>query len=373
MAAKFFTGLPLDGPDPECVRGHGEIALETVAAGGAAEARRWIIPTHATRPWRRSGARVDQPPPAAERACDESPLAGPRRRRARQLNVRDPLRCWLADLAWPDVAERAAAGAMLAVPLGATEQHGPHLPLSTDTDIAVALSPPAGRRAAGRADRAGGGLRVQRRARRFRRHAVDRPDRRRALVLELGRSATRDVPARAVSCPPTAATPGRSPVRSNSLRSRSRDVTFFSGPRPGTATRTPADRDRPPARPAPGTWCRPLRCRGRQRRSDPRVLPQLVAGGGCAVSPNGVLGDPTGATAAEGEQLLTQLTDGLEAKSGPGSAGGAGEAGRDDDVVGGQVLDRGVAQPSTAESMPPRRMSSTFSTPAWPLAARPHR
>ena len=23
MAAKFFTGLPLDGPDPECVRGHG--------------------------------------------------------------------------------------------------------------------------------------------------------------------------------------------------------------------------------------------------------------------------------------------------------------------------------------------------------------
>ena len=27
MAAKFFTGLPLDGPDPECVRGHGERAL----------------------------------------------------------------------------------------------------------------------------------------------------------------------------------------------------------------------------------------------------------------------------------------------------------------------------------------------------------
>jgi mycofactocin radical SAM maturase len=27
MAAKFFTGLPLDGPDPECVLGHGEAAL----------------------------------------------------------------------------------------------------------------------------------------------------------------------------------------------------------------------------------------------------------------------------------------------------------------------------------------------------------
>jgi len=27
MAAKFFTGLPLEGPDPECVFGHGEAAL----------------------------------------------------------------------------------------------------------------------------------------------------------------------------------------------------------------------------------------------------------------------------------------------------------------------------------------------------------
>ena len=27
MAAKFFTGLPLDGPDPECVKGHSDIAL----------------------------------------------------------------------------------------------------------------------------------------------------------------------------------------------------------------------------------------------------------------------------------------------------------------------------------------------------------
>lgn len=30
MAAKFFTGLPLDGPDPECALGHGEAALANV-------------------------------------------------------------------------------------------------------------------------------------------------------------------------------------------------------------------------------------------------------------------------------------------------------------------------------------------------------
>ena len=33
MAAKFFTGLPLDGPDPECVKGHGETLLQSVNVG----------------------------------------------------------------------------------------------------------------------------------------------------------------------------------------------------------------------------------------------------------------------------------------------------------------------------------------------------
>jgi mycofactocin radical SAM maturase len=32
MAAKFFTGLPLDGPDPECVGGDGEVALAGLAS-----------------------------------------------------------------------------------------------------------------------------------------------------------------------------------------------------------------------------------------------------------------------------------------------------------------------------------------------------
>jgi radical SAM protein with 4Fe4S-binding SPASM domain len=34
MAAKFFTGLPIDGPDPECVSGHGaELLAEQKSAG----------------------------------------------------------------------------------------------------------------------------------------------------------------------------------------------------------------------------------------------------------------------------------------------------------------------------------------------------
>lgn len=44
----------------------------------------------------------------------------------------------LGELTWPEVADRAPL--LLAVPLGSTEQHGPHLPLDTDTRIAVAAS-----------------------------------------------------------------------------------------------------------------------------------------------------------------------------------------------------------------------------------------
>ena len=61
MAAKFFTGLPLDGPDPECVLGHGESLLERL---GEHEVPRPAADHSRVRP-----ARPD-------RACDESPLAG---------------------------------------------------------------------------------------------------------------------------------------------------------------------------------------------------------------------------------------------------------------------------------------------------------
>jgi mycofactocin system creatininase family protein len=40
---------------------------------------------------------------------------------------------------WPQV-EATAGEALLALPLGSLEQHGPHLPLDTDTRIAVALA-----------------------------------------------------------------------------------------------------------------------------------------------------------------------------------------------------------------------------------------
>jgi mycofactocin system creatininase family protein len=47
----------------------------------------------------------------------------------------------LAEMTWPDVADAVKAGATTVIlPLGATEQHGPHLPLGTDTIRASALA-----------------------------------------------------------------------------------------------------------------------------------------------------------------------------------------------------------------------------------------
>jgi mycofactocin radical SAM maturase len=49
MAAKFFTGLPLDGPDPECVKGHGELALVGATARPAARGPDHSVPVRLTR------------------------------------------------------------------------------------------------------------------------------------------------------------------------------------------------------------------------------------------------------------------------------------------------------------------------------------
>ncbi|HEX4829704.1 MAG TPA: mycofactocin radical SAM maturase [Trebonia sp.] len=87
MAAKFFTGLPLDGPDPECVRGFGEAALAALAPGQAPRPS----DDHSRRASPRAPAPVPvtiarRPPSPAPvpatpvmppaRGCDESPLAG---------------------------------------------------------------------------------------------------------------------------------------------------------------------------------------------------------------------------------------------------------------------------------------------------------
>jgi [mycofactocin precursor peptide]-tyrosine decarboxylase / 3-amino-5-[(4-hydroxyphenyl)methyl]-4,4-dimethylpyrrolidin-2-one synthase len=73
MAAKFFTGLPLDGPDPECVKGHGEMAL-SAARHGAAPPKPSGDHSHRKRPSEPVPVTIARRPP--DPACNESPLAG---------------------------------------------------------------------------------------------------------------------------------------------------------------------------------------------------------------------------------------------------------------------------------------------------------
>ena len=47
---------------------------------------------------------------------------------------------YLADRTWPELGEHLSDGSVAVVPLGSTEQHGPHLPLATDHLIAEALA-----------------------------------------------------------------------------------------------------------------------------------------------------------------------------------------------------------------------------------------
>jgi creatinine amidohydrolase len=213
----------------------------------------------------------------------------------------------LADLAWPDVGNRAAAGAVLAVPLGSTEQHGPHLPLSTDTDVAAAL---CARLAAARPDvlvapavpygssgeHAGfpGTLSIGQ-------------DALELLVVELVRSATETfghvvlVSAHGGNSVPV----GRAVAR---LRAEARDVLLFAprwnGDPHAGRTETSLQLALSPA--LVGAVREPG-----DTRPIAELLPLLQDGGVRSVAPNGILGDPAGATAAEGEALLESLAGDL--------------------------------------------------------------
>jgi mycofactocin system creatininase family protein len=215
---------------------------------------------------------------------------------------------WLADLAWPEVAECAAAGALLAVPLGSTEQHGPHLPLSTDTDVAVALcehlasvrpdvliAPAVPYGSSGEHADFAGTLSIGQRATEL-------------LVLELGRSATRTF--RHVLFVSAHGGNAEAVARAvTGLRARSRDVTLFQpawggDPHAGhheTALQLVLHPQTVRMDRAVAGNTEPLAA----------LMPRLRTGGVRAVSPSGVLGDPTTATEADGARLLAELGDAL--------------------------------------------------------------
>jgi mycofactocin system creatininase family protein len=207
----------------------------------------------------------------------------------------------LAARTWPELA--GSADLVLAVPLGSTEQHGPHLPLGTDTAVAVAL---AHRLAAARADvvvapplpygssgeHAGfpGTLSIGQ-------AALE------AVLVELVRSADAFAGTVVVSAHGGNAAP------------LARAVTRLTAE--GRAVRSWAPSARGGRHDAHAGWTetsvmlalhpgqvRTGRLEAGARRPVAQLMDQLRAGGVGAVSANGVLGDPTGADPAEGVRLL---------------------------------------------------------------------
>ena len=225
---------------------------------------------------------------------------------------------------WPEV--EAGPRRLLVVPVGSLEQHGAHLPLETDTRIAAAV---AGRACAGRS---GVGLAPPFAIGASGEHA-DFPGTLSigsvalsTLLVELGRHASLHWPAMLlVNGHGGNVTAIRDAVRQLRREGR-RSHVWHAGLRPGMlATEDGVAPDAHAGRVetsmmlalAPDDVRLDAAAAG-DTRPLAEILSDLGAHGVRQVSPNGVLGDPAGASAAEGEQLLsllvvnlTQTVDGL--------------------------------------------------------------
>jgi mycofactocin system creatininase family protein len=219
--------------------------------------------------------------------------------------VRPTGRC-LGDRTWPEVAVST-----LLLPLGACEQHGPHLPLDTDARVAVAVAataaagddallvaPPLAYGASGEHEGFPGTLSIGHEALR-------------AVLVELGRSACRWA-SRLVFVNGHGGNLPTVPDAVAQLRREGRDAAWWpcvvaAGDAHAGRTETSLLLALDPAA-------------VRQEAAEPgaraplaELLPALRAGGVAAVSSNGVLGDPSGASAVEGARLLAEMTAALRA------------------------------------------------------------
>ncbi len=228
----------------------------------------------------------------------------------------------LDEAPWPSLP----ADALLLVPLGSTEQHGPHLPFTVDTDIAEAVAWAVGDRlgavvapalaygSSGEHQQFAGTLSIGQ-------------DALRLLIIELVRSA-RTWAARVVL---VTGHGGNAPVLSEvvpTLRAEGHDVAWLglgvadgsaSGDAHAGRTETSLMLHLDPAR--VGAFADVVGA------TDPlaTLMPRLRAGELRDVAPNGVLGDPRGASAPEGQALLGRMVDEVVARIRRHDVGGRGE------------------------------------------------
>ena len=218
----------------------------------------------------------------------------------------------LGDCTSPEAAERSN-GHLLVLPLGATEQHGPHLPVDADTRVAVALAgalaqerddvvvaPPLPYGSSGEHAGFAGTLSIGQ-------------DALELVVVELARSADRWDGVVVISGHGGNAEPLQRAMRL--LRSEGRQMlawwpTLEGGDAHAGHVETSVLLALDPS------CVRMEAAEAGERRPLSAVMGALRAGGVGAVSPNGVLGDPTTASAAEGRRIFDAMAADLIAAVG---------------------------------------------------------
>jgi creatinine amidohydrolase len=208
--------------------------------------------------------------------------------------------------------EASAGGHVLALPLGSLEQHGPHLPLDTDTRIAtavagglaqrlewVALAPPLTYGASGEHAAFPGTLLVS--------HPVLAD-----LISELVRSA-RSAFRGTVVINAHGGNVEALQLLSDRSANEGDDVLVWSAAVPGGDAHAGRTETSLMLAIDPGAVRLALAEAGRPEPIG-ELLPRLRAEGVRPVSSNGVLGDPAGASGDEGRDLLEQLVTDLTAQ-----------------------------------------------------------
>ena len=207
----------------------------------------------------------------------------------------------LAEAVWTEIPERP----LVLVPVGSTEQHGPHLPLETDTLIATAVAREL-------ADRHGGYVAPAVHIGASGEHQ-DFPG-----VISIGTTVLQLVLVELVRSLSLWA--GRVVLVNghggnlaavtgavDQLLDEGHHVAWVPCTAIGDAH---AGRTETSLLLHLAPWLvRPQRAEPGNTRPIAELLPDLVASGVRQVSPNGVLGDPTGASAAEGALLLDQMVE----------------------------------------------------------------
>ncbi len=213
----------------------------------------------------------------------------------------------LADATWPEVG----AGGLLLVPIGSLEQHGPHLPLDTDTRIAAAVTDGVADRLAEQGVAAwvapAVALGSSGEHQSFPGTVSIGTDALRHLVVELVRSARTWVERVVLVNGHGGNTGGLTSAVEQLVAEghavawhpcRTESVDLHAG-RTETSLLLHLHPEMVRLDLAEAGSTRPLR----------EILPAMQEGGVAAVSPNGVLGDPAGASATEGAEVLAAMIE----------------------------------------------------------------